>query len=446
MVRKNNSYKTILKICIIGAFIILSLSIWKPMPHIEAALDTYNNNAQDQNRQIEEQELLAQTERQKNLNPFAGPLKLTGVLITNNTSDNLAIVESNNTSYIVKQGDIIADYWAVEKIDKSSIVLKAGDRQLILGKELSANIENERAQLAPSNIYLSVKDSDIRDVLSIIAIHMDLNAIFLEEPVRVTFEVNNVEPIVALELMLQSNSFSYIKNKDIIIAGELSKLQQKFFDQMMITRFDLKYISSGELKKLIQELGIAIENITVEENPKSIWLQGTPQALSKVKELIDALDRPENTQELTLFPFKLNNISAADAAERLELFGFDGVKTISFNYPEFSKDLMVICSPQQKTKVIRALEGLDWRGLNQVPEEITLPVDAAYGPNAYDILRSRRDLLIKIVDGLNKNPNAIEISDILWDDEGEQYRLLLVKGSPDFIQLVKNTVELIKSP
>src|SRR5690606_12602724 len=124
-------------------------------------------------------------------------------------------------------------------------------------------------------------------------------------------------------------------------------------------------------------------------------------------------------------------ISAADAAERLELFGFDGVKTISFNYPEFSKDLMVICSPQQKTKVVRALEGLDWRGLNQVPEEITLPVDAAYGPNAYDILRSRRDLLIKIVDGLNKNPNAIEISDILWDDEGEQYRLLLVKGSPD---------------
>ena len=84
----------------------------------------------------------------------------------------------------------------------------------------------------------------------IIAIHMDLNAIFLEEPVRVTFEVNNVEPIVALELMLQSNSFSYIKNKDIIIAGELSKLQQKFFDQMMITRFDLKYILLVQLQKI----------------------------------------------------------------------------------------------------------------------------------------------------------------------------------------------------
>ena len=49
-------------------------------------------------------------------------------------------------------------------------------------------------------------------------------------------------------------------------------------------------------------------------------VSGPPQALSKVKELIDALDRPENTQELTLFPFKLNNISAADAAERLELW------------------------------------------------------------------------------------------------------------------------------
>lgn len=158
------------------------------------------------------------------------------------------------------------------------IVLKASNRELVLDKELSANVKNQEGKLEPDNIYLSVKDSDIRDVLSIIAIHMDSSIIFLEEPINLTFEINNnVEPDVALELLIQSNGFSYIKNKDIIIAGKIDSLEQNFFDQMMLTQFDLKYISSNVLKKLIKDLGIITENIIVEENSQSIWVQGAPK-------------------------------------------------------------------------------------------------------------------------------------------------------------------------
>lgn len=245
MARNNNNYK-ILKIFLIIAFVILGFLSWEPVPYIDAALETDKNYLGHQDQQIEEQEILPQTERQKNLNPFAGPLKLTGVLISSNTLDNLAILESNNRSYIVRHGDIIDDYWTVEKIEKSSVVLKADNRKLILDKGLSANSESQGDKLEPGNIYLSVEDSDIRDVLSIIAINMDCSVIFLEEPVNLSFEVNNVEAVVALELILQKNNFSFIKNKDIIIAGEVGNLHQKFFDHMILTRFDLKYISSEQ--------------------------------------------------------------------------------------------------------------------------------------------------------------------------------------------------------
>ena len=315
-----------------------------------------------------------------------------------------------------------------------------------MGQEFFENAKIQTKNLASSKISVYIKESDIRDVLSAIAILMDSSMIYLEEPVDITFKISNVTPKAALELILQSNNLSYLEDQNLIVVGQTENLQQKFFNQMILTRFDLKYISSSELKDLISELNVTPQVITVKENPQSIWIQGTPQVLSKINELIRAVDKSENSQDLVLFPFRLKNISAADAAERLELFEFDQVKTISFNYSKFGKDIMVICPAHQKTKVVRALEGLDWQGLNQEPQKITLPIDSATGPYAYGILRGRRELLKKIVDGLRANPEAIEISDIMYDDNGEEYRVLLVTGSPDFIQLVKDTLELIKSP
>lgn len=61
MIRRNNNYK-VLKICIVIviAFIVLGLLSWRPVPHIDAALENYENNIniEKQNQQIDEQELL----------------------------------------------------------------------------------------------------------------------------------------------------------------------------------------------------------------------------------------------------------------------------------------------------------------------------------------------------------------------------------------------------
>ncbi|HZJ82481.1 MAG TPA: hypothetical protein VFD57_01590, partial [Clostridia bacterium] len=372
----------------------------------------------------------------------------------------------------------------------------------------------ERNGTFSNTISLDIQDADIRDVLSLISCHMEKQTLLLEEPVRVNFRIENAQPYKALELLLQSLGMDYIEDNNLIIVGKSEKLQKEFFNQMVLTRFNLQYISSQSMEPLIKQLSIPVQSITMDNNPKTIWIQATPLALSKIKELISILDKEENrdgsfqlasiglnnlttdklgpviegldmsaqvitipgilstlwlqgsqqdidegkiliasldkvklsSHEDTLFLFKLNNISPMDAAERLEMFGYEGVQTIEFHYSEFGQDLLVLCPMKMKTKVTTALEGLDLRGLGNNANTIMLPIDAATGPHSNEVLESRRTLLIKLIDGIDDNRDVIDVSNILWTESGEEYRVLLLKSIPEIIHKANEMIKLIDSP
>jgi len=65
------------------------------------------------------------------MDPFAGPASLKGVIISDDAND-LAIIEAGGTSYVVGRGEVIADYWKVERISRNSVYLKADGRDLEL--------------------------------------------------------------------------------------------------------------------------------------------------------------------------------------------------------------------------------------------------------------------------------------------------------------------------
>lgn len=66
--------------------------------------------------------------------PFEGPLTYNGVLINNN-GDNIAIIEGNGKSYLVRQGDVIGDSLKVDSISADEVVLKDNDRTTVLKLE-----------------------------------------------------------------------------------------------------------------------------------------------------------------------------------------------------------------------------------------------------------------------------------------------------------------------
>lgn len=64
--------------------------------------------------------------------PFSsGPITLKGVIMSDN-ENNVAIIENGDAAFIVKEGDMLLDYWKVEKIEKASVTLKTGEQELKL--------------------------------------------------------------------------------------------------------------------------------------------------------------------------------------------------------------------------------------------------------------------------------------------------------------------------
>ncbi len=145
-----------------------------------------------------------------------------------------------------------------------------------------------------SRISLDVRDANILDVLSILAIKMGTQIIYLEEPVRVTFKSSNLSALTTFQLLLQKEQLDYLVVAGHYIVGNRERLYDDFYNRMILTHYNTKYISVQTLQNLIRQLNIPVENITVDVNTQEIWVQGTPMALGKFVELLNEVDRREN--------------------------------------------------------------------------------------------------------------------------------------------------------
>lgn len=242
----------------------------------------------------------------------------------------------------------------IDKNNLESTVIHEGQRLLVssggdpsgqpgVSESSSGNSSSNSsvAERSSSNVSLNVKDADIRDVLSALAIKMGVNIILVGSADEVTLKVDDVPPVKALELLLQKAGLHYIREGSLIIVGSRSKLEEDFFRQMVLSRFNLRYISASKLDDLISDLDIPLQRVTIDANIHSIWAQGTPQALAKLQELIRAVDRPENRGPEEEIPLKyrqleLTFISPVRAAELLEEAGFG-----PDNYLALGKRLLV---------------------------------------------------------------------------------------------------------
>lgn len=63
--------------------------------------------------------------------PFAEPMRLTGVVV-GGRGGNMAIIEAGGASYIVSVGDYVDDLWAVYRISRTVVVLRAQNQEVSL--------------------------------------------------------------------------------------------------------------------------------------------------------------------------------------------------------------------------------------------------------------------------------------------------------------------------
>ena len=175
------------------------------------------------------------------------------------------------------------------------------DSAFLLSDQLWADVTDtistpRPAHASPTNISLEVVDANLLDILSLLAHKLDVNIIFIGEPVKVTLKIENLTPITTFQLILQKENLDYLVVGNNYIVAERGRLYEDFANRMLLSRYSLFYVSAGAMEGYISELEVPVEIFTTEANQKAIWMQGTPMALGKARELINALDIMENTE------------------------------------------------------------------------------------------------------------------------------------------------------
>lgn len=229
-------------------------------------------------------------------------------------------------------------------------------------------------QGASDQISLDVRQADLRDVLSALAVKTGTNIVLLEEPVKVTFSVEKVSPMKALELLLRSEGLSYIREGNLLIVGSAAKLQADEFKERALTRFDLTYLTIHQFVPLLEELDLPVKTITLESNPYAVWVEGSVDALVKVKELLAAVDLHENAAfgsgeyySLVYEEFVSYNIEPGRLVELIQQAGYPIRRYVTLGHRLLVFDQEVLARWDEFYRLFLEMDKLDARQHNVFP-------------------------------------------------------------------------------
>jgi len=194
----------------------------------------------------------------------------------------------------------------------------------------------------------------------------------------------------------------------------------------------LTQIPTDRAVELLKGVGIELKRYVQLDNRLLVFDSELFSRWDKIDALVKELDIPAAGKQ-KVFVYQLKNVTAGYAAERLTSFNIGGdVKTVTYNYEKFGKELLVICPPHLETPVRSALVSLD-----TTRQKTRVPVLTATGEKAHASLNAKRNLLSELSGISLAN---FHISNNLSGDSKNPEYVLWVEETPDNVQLVKDLI------
>ena len=231
---------------------------------------------------------------------------------------------------VASDGEFSLDSAGSKAEEPLVLALDSEQQQVLSAGEMWADVSDTISSPRPSyrstaTISLNVVDADLLDVLTTLAYKLDVNIIYLEEPIKLTVKTENLTPLDTLQVILQKHSLDYIQVGSNYIVGQSSRLQSDFANRLILTRFNLKYVTADAMQGYLTSLGVPLNSITVDSNKYALWAKGTPMAIGEARELINALDIKENESitegESFFIKYNLSYVVAAEMKRYLEEIG-----------------------------------------------------------------------------------------------------------------------------
>lgn len=226
--------------------------------------------------------------------------------------------------------------------------------------------ETRVAAPVPAPFVLDVRNADLRDVLSALALRLGKTVILLDDPgvdpPRVTFYMEGATPAVAMKLLLQREGYDYLEEGELILVGRPDRLQSDFLDQMVLSRFNLQYIGVDTMLEALDQFGVQPRTFTVETNPRAFWAQGTPREIGRAGEVVAALDRPENIDMVSKAPmerFTLQYIAADTLKEFITQLDILDVDLHFITLPVNPQVFWVQSTPHELDRLKNLIASLD---------------------------------------------------------------------------------------
>lgn len=218
------------------------------------------------------------------------------------------------------------------------------------------------------------------------------------------------------------------KVRELIYAVDTVENQQTLeFRTLTLTQ-----ISPDRAVEMLYQAGIYVTKFVLLDNRLLVFDRELFPRWGQVEQLFKSLDVQEAIKQKA-FVYQLKNIAAADAANRLNQFGYQGVTTITSNIDKFSREIIVVCPPYLESQVRSALMVLD--GTRQ---KVRVPVHTLSGNGAHSGLNSMRSLLSEMS---GVPVGSMNISGNLSGDSDKPEYVLWVEESPDKIQLIKDMID-----
>ncbi len=195
----------------------------------------------------------------------------------------------------------------------------------------------------------------------------------------------------------------------------------------------LTQIPTDRAVELLKNVGIELKRYVQLDNRLLVFDSELFSRWDKIEKLVKELDIPAAGIR-KVFVYQLKNVTAGYAAERLSSFNFaDEVKTVTYNYEKFGKELLVICPPNLVTPVRSALVSLD-----TTRQKTKVPVLTTTGEKARQSLYAKINLLSELSGISSAN---FHVSNNLSGDNNNPEYVLWVEETPDNVQLVKDLIE-----
>ena len=209
-----------------------------------------------------------------------------------------------------------------------------GKVQKLSGNEFSVPLLEGGVSITDSDrkISMSLRDSDVRQVLRMLADKAGLNIIMHDSVSgEVTLDLVNVTLNKAFEYVMVMNDLAYWIDDNTLIIASKSASKDLGFAQQQIRTFDVKYENAGRIAEFLNKNifklknpGLSNDEIAMSNpNTNQVMIVGTEKDFEIARKIIAQFDKKSET-----YMFKVNHLTAGKMAGIIchKVFKSDDIK------------------------------------------------------------------------------------------------------------------------